>query len=299
MTEEIAHNAGLGIIAGREAIAQGIAGWWTKKGRHSVRLEGELEAWPMVRGLVIDPGSPMNPGSMELDRFRRVLQWAVDREVARVVVVSSALTMVKVERGERRFEEGWHPLIGDPKGGGHVERALWREGELYRAIAQGLDAVVINPTMVVGNGLTGVDLTLLQEELKEGKPVAVLSDADVAIVRLQDVVRAAMAALARGRTGRRYLVSGGKVNLSDLVVQAAKAVGARGPRRRWSASWLQEVKRRLPEAPVAVLIRHLLGLEGQCRAMAFSAHGRGERCAGELMVEPLRLANIASDSPMS
>ncbi len=298
MTEEIADNAGLGIIAGREAIAQGIAERWHHQGRKSVRLQGEVESWPTVAGMVIDPGSPMEPGSMEMERFRRILQWAGDREVARVVVISSALTMVRPESGKWRFEEGWRPVVGDRRVGKPVERALWREGEVYRAIARGLDAVMLNPTVVVGDGFQGIDLDLLEEELASGRPVATLGGVEVAVVGAEDVVRAVMAALARGRRGRRYLVNAGEVALVEMVRRAAQTVGRQPPRREWSARWVRQGFGLLPDERVAASLRRFLGLEGQWRAMAMRGVGQGERCAGELMVEPLSVETIAGGGDM-
>jgi dihydroflavonol-4-reductase len=106
------------------------------------------------------------------------------------------------------------------------------EGEVaVRAgIDRGLDAVIVNPTAVIGPhdyiphlfGRALIDMYL-------GKlPMSVAGGFNW--VDARDVAKAALAAEARGRAGERYLLSGRWASIPDIAAMMETATGRRGPR---------------------------------------------------------------------
>ena len=104
------------------------------------------------------------------------------------------------------------------------------EAEVRAGIARGLDAVIVNPTGVIGphdyaphlSGRALIDMYL-------GKlPMNVSSGFDW--VDARDVAAGALAAEERGRTGERYLLSGRWAAMPEIAGMMERATGRRGPR---------------------------------------------------------------------
>jgi dihydroflavonol-4-reductase len=104
------------------------------------------------------------------------------------------------------------------------------EREVRQGIEQGLDAVILNPTAVIGpydyqlSHLGEFLLTLARGKL----PALVEGGFDWVDVR--DVVKAALSAEAKAPTGAKYLVSGHWAEVSGLADLAAEILGVSVPR---------------------------------------------------------------------
>ncbi|MBT3220750.1 MAG: SDR family oxidoreductase [Proteobacteria bacterium] len=114
------------------------------------------------------------------------------------------------------------------------------EREVRQAIEKGLDAVIVNPTGVIGpKDLKLSRMGQVIYELATGKMLALI-DAGYDFVDVRDVVFGMMAAMEKGRTGERYLLSGNHVTLAGFakIIEAESGVAA----PRWtSPMWLAQV----------------------------------------------------------
>lgn len=114
------------------------------------------------------------------------------------------------------------------------------EAEIRAAIARGLDAVIVNPTGVMGPhdyiphlaGRALIDMYL------GTLPMNVAGGFNW--VDARDVALGAIAAEARGRTGENYLLSGHWAPMPDVAAMMESATGRRGP-RLVSPLWLAKL----------------------------------------------------------
>ena len=96
-------------------------------------------------------------------------------------------------------------------------------------------AVVVNPALVFGAGdRNGNGLRLLRE-VAAGVPGYPPGGTTAAV--LDDVVAGHLAALDRGRPGRRYVLGGHPLSFRELFAAIAAVVGSAAPRRRL-APWM-------------------------------------------------------------
>ncbi|MSP59565.1 MAG: NAD-dependent epimerase/dehydratase family protein [Myxococcales bacterium] len=104
------------------------------------------------------------------------------------------------------------------------------EREVHAAVAEGLDAVIVNPTAVIGphDYKPSAVGTMLLDLL--GRRLPALVDGGFDWVDARDVAAGAIAAAERGRKGERYLLSGKWRSLSDLASLVQEATGVRPPR---------------------------------------------------------------------
>jgi dihydroflavonol-4-reductase len=114
-----------------------------------------------------------------------------------------------------------------------------RGGELMvdEAIANGLDAVIINPANIVGPYDTsnwGNLVRLVAQEKLPGIPPGAASWCHV-----REVARAHIAAADRGRTGHRYLLGGTDATYAEAVQTIGAIAGKRVPKKPTSAAVLR------------------------------------------------------------
>lgn len=102
---------------------------------------------------------------------------------------------------------------------------------LHEVIAQGLDAVIVNPTGVYGPVDHSQPLSRLNGMLRDsarGRVPAVLQGS-FDLVDVRDVAAGLVAASEKGRTGENYLLTGEHVRMLDAFRTAARVAGRRGP----------------------------------------------------------------------
>ena len=127
------------------------------------------------------------------------------------------------------------------------------EKEVRKGIAQGLDAIILNPTAMIGpydyrpSHFGEVLLSLSQRRL------LALVEGGFDWVDVRDVVQGALRAEKRAPIGARYLLSGHWVSLRDLATTVEEITQVRAP---WFVCpmWLAR-----PVAPLATLLARTTG----------------------------------------
>lgn len=104
------------------------------------------------------------------------------------------------------------------------------ENQVRGAIAEGLDAVIVNPSGIIGPhdyGPSRLGELLIQIRDRE-LPVSIRGGFDFVDVR--DVVAGMLAAEDLGRTGENYILSGHRLSMDELADVAERITGVEGPR---------------------------------------------------------------------
>ena len=106
------------------------------------------------------------------------------------------------------------------------------ELEVWRGIAEGLNAVILNPSVILGEGDWHKSSTRLFKYIYDEKPF--YSDGLLNYVDVADVSEAACRLLFSGISGDRFIVNGGTVPYRKFFTDAAAAMGKKAP--RWKVS---------------------------------------------------------------
>lgn len=176
--------------------------------------------------------------SIDGDQNGLVTRTNVDgvRNVARAALQSGARRMVHVssihafeqEPLDQPLDET-RPRCTGPQHFAYDRSKALGEAALREVIAEGLDAVIVHPTAIVGpadrtpSRMGQVCLDLYHRRL----PALVRGGFDWVDVR--DVVAGILAAETRGRSGENYLLSGNWHAVSDLAAMVAEITGVRPP----------------------------------------------------------------------
>ena len=107
------------------------------------------------------------------------------------------------------------------------------ELEVHRAIAEGLDAVIVNPSLIMGPGRTGENTMKIAEGLRAGK-IPAMPGGSTNVVDVEDVVTGHLAAMEKGLTGNRYLLTGENLAWTTIIQTLAGALGVPAPTRTMS-----------------------------------------------------------------
>jgi dihydroflavonol-4-reductase len=153
---------------------------------------------------------------------------ALDAGVARYVHCSSVHAFDLETCGASLDESGPRAVGGHVP---HYDRSKYEGEQQVRAVVdQGLNAVIVNPTGVIGPydfGPSRMGLTITQ--LRDGGiPVTVSGGFDFVDVR--DVATGMVAAADRGRTGENYLLSGTRISIKELGQLVAVTSDVKPPR---------------------------------------------------------------------
>ena len=121
------------------------------------------------------------------------------------------------------------PRAALPTSGAYDLSKAAGEVELRAVIADGLDAVIVNPTAIVGpNDFAPSRLGKVILQIGRGTLPSMISGG-FDFVDVRDVVDGLLAAERRGRTGENYILGGHWHAFTDLAALVAEATGAAAP----------------------------------------------------------------------
>lgn len=104
------------------------------------------------------------------------------------------------------------------------------ELEVRRGIAEGLNAVIVNPSVVMGVGRAGRNTTLLAERVRDGR-IPFMPTGSTNVVDVLDVADGILKALERGEHGSRYILAGENLPWTDIIGTLAAAFDVEPPTR--------------------------------------------------------------------
>ena len=116
---------------------------------------------------------------------------------------------------------------------GVYKRSKWlAEQEVQRAAAEGLPAVIVNPTTPVGAGDSKPTPTgrIILDFLNGRMPAYV--DAGLNFVPVEDAAAGHLLAAERGRVGERYILGGENLTLKEVLGMLSRVSGRPAPRVR-------------------------------------------------------------------
>lgn len=161
-----------------------------------------------------------------VDGVRNVAAACLDRKVKRLIHFSS-IHAYSPEPRDRPVDEN-RPLV--PEGAPAYDRSkALGQLQILEAVRDGLDAVIVNPTAVLGphdykpSRMGAVQLMLYRRKM----PALVAGGFDWVDVR--DVVAGAIAAEKKGRTGESYLLSGHYATFAQLAHLVQEVTGIKVP----------------------------------------------------------------------
>jgi dihydroflavonol-4-reductase len=161
---------------------------------------------------------------------RAILLGARKNRVRRVVYTSSVATIGFTSNGRPADEDS--PVSLENMIGTYKRSKFMAEQVAFEAARTGQDVVIVNPTTPVGEGDVKPTPTgrIVIDFLKRKFPAYV--DTGLNLVDVRECALGHIAALARGRSGERYILGGENLTLKQILDKLAAITGLPSPKVR-------------------------------------------------------------------
>ena len=173
---------------------------------------------------------------------RHLVDQALDNNVKRFVHVSSVAALGMGEPGKMLHEQTeWKE---DKRNTVYSISKHYGEREVFRGFAEGMDVVVLNPSMILGAGRWKSSTVSIFNLVKNGLPY--YPAGSVGIVDVRDVANSVALALTNDQMiGRRFVISGENWTHQRMSTELAKALNAKIPNKQMSPFLSSFVKKSL------------------------------------------------------
>jgi dihydroflavonol-4-reductase len=221
-TSPVAHLADLGLefvtgdLRDAESVRRAMAGV-----RHLFHVAADYRVWAR---------NPDELTQTNVAGTRLLMQEAMREGVERVVYTSSVATLAARADGVSADET--MPLTEDKAIGVYKRSKVAAERAVEALIAEGLPAVIVNPSTPIGpRDVKPTPTGRIIVEAASGRMPAFV-DTGLNMVHVDDVAEGHLAAFERGRIGERYVLGGQNATLAEILATVAQVVGRRPPRIR-------------------------------------------------------------------
>jgi len=161
---------------------------------------------------------------------RLLMEEAMRAGVERVVYTSSVATLAARTDGVSADET--MPLEEAEAIGAYKRSKVAAERAVEALVAQGLPAVIVNPSTPIGpRDVKPTPTGRIIVEAASGRMPAFV-DTGLNMVHVDDVAEGHFAAFERGRVGERYVLGGQNASFAEILAAVADSVGRRPPRIR-------------------------------------------------------------------
>ena len=156
-----------------------------------------------------------------------VVDAAVEMGVKRLVHVSSIAALGRKEDVGDCLDESaeWKD---SPMNTGYGLSKYRAEMEVHRGIATGLDAVMVNPSLIMGVGRPSENTMQIADRLVKGG-IPFLPKGGTNVVDVRDVAAGCLSAFEKGKTGKRYILAGHNLLWRDILEVLGRELGVRPP----------------------------------------------------------------------
>ena len=165
---------------------------------------------------------------VNVDGTANVVNIALEKNVRRLVYISSVAALGRTAGGGHVNEEKkWE----DSKVNTHYGKSKYRaELEVWRGVAEGLDAVILNPSTIIGYGDWNSSSCAIFKNIYEGFswfPPGINGFVDV-----EDVARVVLLLMESDVTEQRFIVNGDTWAFRKLMDTIADSFGRKRPTKR-------------------------------------------------------------------
>lgn len=159
-----------------------------------------------------------------------VVNAALRRDVLRLVHTSSMAAFGRPERPTGVIDEA-STWVSSRQNSLYAQSKYHAELEVYRGVAEGLDAVIVNPSLIFGRARAGENTREIVEKVR-ARRLPGIPAGGTNVVDVRDVARGHRLAMLNGRRGDRYFLGSENLTWEEILTTLADALGTEPPSRR-------------------------------------------------------------------
>ncbi len=197
-------------------------------------LSGVTEIYHCAATVSFDPKERKKMIANNVDGTANVVNAAIENGVKKICHVSSIAALGRLENGELITEEtNWIP---SKKISGYSESKFFSEAEIWRGIEEGLDAVIVNPSIIFGPANWDTGSAKMFKTILDG--MKFYAKGITGFVDVWDVVKAMVLLMDETNfefaKNQRFLLNSENLSYQNVFFQIADALEK--PRPRYFAS---------------------------------------------------------------
>ena len=191
-------------------------------------MQGIDRVYHVAAKVSFGPGEQEALRRVNADGTANVVNAALKAGVDRLVHTSSMAAFGRPAEPKGLIDETseWQ---GAPHRSAYARSKRRAELEVHRGIAEGLDAVMVNPSLVFGVGGPDTNTRRIVDAVRSGW-LLVVPPGGTNVVDVRDVAAGLRAAMAKGETGRRYFLGSENLSWKAFTHMLAEAFGVEPPR---------------------------------------------------------------------
>jgi nucleoside-diphosphate-sugar epimerase len=207
-------------------------------------MQGMQQVYHSAAVVSFSPSRKPELFKINVEGTANVVNAALNAGVKKLVHVSSVAAMGRLRENQLINETMyWTPETSNSNYGHSKYLA---ELEVWRGIAEGLPAVMVNPTLILGAGDWNLGSTKLFKSAYDEFPW--FTNGQSGFVDVRDVVRAMMMLMESDVQSERFIISAENVLYKDVFGYMAKSFGKRPPHKKvtpfiaslvWRLEWLK------------------------------------------------------------
>lgn len=157
-----------------------------------------------------------------------IVNAALDAGVKKMVYVSSVAALGRIRQNEPITElMNW---TAETSNSAYGQSKYLAEMEVWRGIAEGLDAVMVNPTIILGAGNWNEGSTKIFQNVYNEFPW--YADGTTGFVDVKDVAKAMILLMESNISGHRFILSAANSTYKEVLYMMAEGFGKKPPHKK-------------------------------------------------------------------
>jgi len=184
-------------------------------------MQGVTQVFHCAAKVSFNPKHKHELFKINIEGTANLVNAALDAGVYKMVHVSSVAALGRIRNGETVTEQMTWTEETSNSNYGHSK--YLGELEVWRGIGEGMEAVIVNPTVVLGPGNWNSGSTEIFKKVYEEFPW--YSDGVSGFVDVRDVAKAMIGLMDSNITNEKFILSSGNKSYSEIFAMIAAAFG--------------------------------------------------------------------------
>ncbi|MEJ7778000.1 MAG: NAD-dependent epimerase/dehydratase family protein [Daejeonella sp.] len=188
-------------------------------------IQGISTVYHCAAFVSLKPGDKKEMRKVNIEGTINLLNVCSAYDVQKLLHVSSVAALGKSKKGELITEKD-HWEFGQGQSGYSISK-YESEMEVFRAAAEGLNAIIVNPSIIIGKNAGMEGSGQFFETVKNG--LSYYPDGSFGFVDVQDVARAMILLMESDISGRRFIISAENWTYRDFFTAVALQLNKKPP----------------------------------------------------------------------
>jgi len=198
-------------------------------------FEGVTQVYHCAALVSFDPKDKKELLKVNIEGTSNIVNLCVEHN-ARLIHVSSVAALGEPKKGKMITEDDYWEY--DSKVHSYAISKYEGEMEVWRGIAEGLDAVIVNPSVIIGKNAGFTGSGAIFKLVKDG--LSYYTKGATGIVDVADVAKSMISLMDSEITGERFTISSENYHYQQFFTEIAKGFGVKAPAKEAKA-WMMGI----------------------------------------------------------